>query len=362
MTETKNATFLFWVKRCLARFTDYLIWGIICNLLILPLMQNAAIPDLFYFHCLYAALFAAFALYPLIEAFSVSRFGATIGAKLTGLSVSNAEGQKLPFKTSLKRAYLVYAVGLGCFLPVVSLVCPLVALYFAVKGKEMFWDKKCASVVREEKPSVAAKVCLVLFYAVLLTGFGFAVKTFRDMNRMSVENEILLEYWEESKPVMEEIISQDAFSTPENVAKTAENLKKLQQLIVKYHERYDNLYVKQLEDIRNLPETADKVGLFHEVDARSEALRMHWFAQSMRLSMLENIVSFFSEANGKYRFENGQPVFEDPELMRAYQDFIIRISGIPAEEETVVEEEETSLPSLEITAEGAKEIPSDAKK
>lgn len=361
MTETKNASFLFWVKRCLARFTDYLIWGIISSLLILPLLQKASFPEIFYFRYLYVSLFVAFALYPLIEAFEISRFGTTVGAKMLGLSVANAEGKNLSFKTSLKRAYLVYAVGLGCFLPLISLICPLVMLYFAVKGKEMPWDKRTASVVRAEKPSLAAGICLVVFYAVLLTGFGFSVKTFRDMNRMSIENEVLLEYWEESKPIMEEIISQDAFSTPENVAKTAENLKKLQQLIVKYHEYYDGLYVKQLEDIKKLPDSADKVGTFHEIDARSEALRMHWFAQSMRLSMLENIVSFFSEANGKYHFENGQPVFDDPELMRAYQTFVAQISGVPVEEEATAEEE-SSLPSLEITADGAEEIPAEAQK
>lgn len=78
--------------------------------------------------------------------------------------------------------------------------------------------------------------------------------------------------------------------------------------------------------------------------------------------MLENIVAFFDEANGKYHFENGQPVFDDPDLMQAYQNFILQISGAsPASENTAAQDKAETLPSLEITDEGAKEIKPETK-
>ncbi|CCZ21726.1 rDD domain containing protein [Acetobacter sp. CAG:977] len=362
MTEN-NMPFSFWAKRGLARFTDYLIWGIISSFIILASSMCNAFQNIDPIYCVYAALFVAFLIYPVVEAACVARFGTTVGGKLTGISILTKNGEKLSFKASLKRAYLVYAVGLGCFLPVLSLLCLLVTVVLAIKGKEFLWDAKSSANVQSEKSSLFAKIILTLFYILLFAGVGFAAKnTYNLFNQSNVENVIFMQYWEDSRPIMEEIISEEAFASPENVKKTAENLKKLQQLILKYHQDYDDLYLEQLQSIKDIPSPEEKVRVFHEIDARSEALRMHWFAQSLRLSMLENIVAFFDEANGKYHFENGQPVFDDPDLMQAYQNFILQISGAsPASENTAAQDKAETLPSLEITDEGAKEIKPETK-
>lgn len=362
MTEN-NMPFSFWAKRVLARFTDYLIWGIISSFVILASSLCNAFQNINPIYCIYAAMFVSFLIYPVVEAACVARFGTTVGGRLAGISILAQNGEKLSFKASLKRAYLVYAVAMGCFLPILSVICPLVAAVFAIKGKTFLWDAKSGSTVQNKKSSLFAKIVLTAFYVLLFAGVGFAAKnTYNIFTQSNVENVIFMQYWEDSRPIMEEIISEDAFSSPENVKKTAQNLKKLQQLILKYHQDYDAIYVDQLKEIENLPSSEEKVRVFHEIDARSEALRMHWFAQSLRLSMLENIVAFFDEANGKYHFENGQPVFDDPDLMQAYQNFILQISGAsPVPESTAGQNGTESLPSLEISGEGVKEIKPETK-
>ena len=322
-TQTPSATPLPSIpQKVLARATDYLIWGILSAVAIRPFYVNGTFSQ----EESVLAYFISFALYPVVEAFLVSRFGATAGGRLTGLSILSADGSKLPFKTSLKRAYLVFAAGTGLFLPLISVLCPLVALYFALTGRQMIWDEKCSSAVSYAKPKLWGYICLIAFYILLAVGCSLtAYRLYENRYVPSVEEKVLIDYLQKATPLMRKILESNALASPENVQATARDLANLQDLILTYRESYEALYIKQLEKIEKLPENK-QIRAFHEIDGRAQALRELLYEQSLRTSTLETIISFFAQAEGRYRFENGQPVFEDPELMSRYQDFLLSLS------------------------------------
>jgi uncharacterized RDD family membrane protein YckC len=107
--------------RLLARFFDYslflfVLWG-------LRLLMGGSFPlGLFE----YLIPFEFFAWIP-IEAFLLSTWGTTPGKFLLRTKISQGRKSKLDFKTALKRSFNVWFRGLGMGIPVINILCMLVA-------------------------------------------------------------------------------------------------------------------------------------------------------------------------------------------------------------------------------------------
>ena len=63
-----------------------------------------------------------------------------------------------------------------------------------------------------------------------------------------------------------------------------------------------------------------------QLDAVMTKMNNFLFADSMRVSLFENILDFFKSAEkNKYVLVNGRPVFQDPEMRRQYDNFMTQL-------------------------------------
>lgn len=312
-------------RRALARLTDYLLWGVLTSAVLLSAVEHGR-PEVLS----PAVLYVAFLLYIPAEAFLISRNGATPGKKMLGLRVTDANGGNIPFKTSLKRSFLVFAAGMGFFLPVISFVCPLYA-FFRLSVKRMtWWDKKCGTNETVSKVPLHSLLFLAVFYLLLLGGCLLTLKTLTriQVNLDAVEENVVVSYMQEVQPILAEALSEDALLTPESVRKTADELGQIQEIIRKYQDEYALLQAKLQEQIDAYPLGETRARYQENLNAQSDRLKLFWFVQSIRISMFENIIGFFKSAEGQYEFKDGAPVFKDPELMKQYENYMQQLNAL----------------------------------
>ena len=105
-------------RRTAARSTDYLLWGILTVIVLKGKIGSLEAPSLLFY--------ASFWIYTITEALLICLFGTTIGKRLFGVRILSPDGEKLSFFRSLKRAFLVFGLGTGFFLPYVSLILPVI--------------------------------------------------------------------------------------------------------------------------------------------------------------------------------------------------------------------------------------------
>lgn len=326
MTEqTTVSTPIFPWRRAFARLTDYLLWGILFSPVLLSALEHEHSEVL-----LSVILYAIFFLYIPAEAFLISRNGTTPGKKMLGLRVTDANGENIPFKTSLKRSFLVFAAGMGFFLPVFSRLCPLYALYRLYVERVTWWDKKCGTNEAVAKFTFRSAVFLVAFYLLLLGGCLLTLKTLtkKPINLDAIEGNIVVSYMQEVQPILTGVLSEDALLTPESVQKTADELRRIQDIIRKYQEEYIPLQAKLQKQIDAYPNGETRARYQQSLNAQSDRLKLFWFVQSIRISMFENIVGFFKSAEGRYEFKDGRPVFKDPELMKQYENYMQQLNAL----------------------------------
>lgn len=326
MTEqTSVSTPVFPGRRAFARLTDYLLWGVLSCAVLLSVVEYGR-PEVLS----PAVLYTAFLLYIPAEAFLISRNGATPGKKMLGLRVTDANGGNIPFKTSLKRSFLVFAAGMGFFLPVISFICPLYA-FFRLSVKRMtWWDKECGTDETASKAPLHSLLFLAVFYLLLLGGCLLTLKTLTriQVNLDAVEENVVVSYMQEVQPILTEALSEDALLTPESVRKTADELGQIQEIIRKYQDEYAVLQAKLQEQIDAYPLGETRARYQENLNAQSDRLKLFWFVQSIRISMFENIVGFFKSAEGQYEFKDGTPVFKDPELMKQYENYMQQLNAL----------------------------------
>ncbi len=326
MTEqTAVLTPVFPWRRALARVTDYLLWGVLISAVLLSAVEHGHSELLSP-----AVLYVAFLLYIPTEAFLVSRNGTTPGKKILGLRVTDANGGHIPFKASLKRSFLVFAAGMGFFLPVISLVCPLYALFRLYVERIAWWDKKCGTEETAAKVPFRSVLFLAVFYLLLLGGCLMTLKTLTkiQINLDAVEENIVVSYTQEVRPILTEALSEDALLTPESVQKTADKLRRIQEIIAKYQDGYALLQGRLQKQIDAYPLGETRARYQESLNAQSDRLKLFWFVQSIRISMFENIVGFFKSAEGRYEFKDGTPVFKDPELMKQYENYMQQLNAL----------------------------------
>lgn len=112
-----------------------------------------------------------------VESFMLSAWGTTPGKAFLGVRVETGSGTKPTFSEALSRSFLVWLIGQGLYLPIVSLVTEIVAYCKLKEEGQSVWDRKTGLRVRH-KPCGAGRVVGGIFlawgYAVLL-GVGSAI-------------------------------------------------------------------------------------------------------------------------------------------------------------------------------------------
>ncbi|MGN1079766.1 MAG: RDD family protein [Alphaproteobacteria bacterium] len=310
-------------RRAAARFIDYLLWGMLAVAVLGEKTGDVHSPSwLFY---------ASFWGYIFVEAVLISVFATTIGKRLTGIYVYGPDGKKLPFLLSLKRAFLVFGAGMGFFLPYVSLVLPLYAFYRLVKYKTVFWDMVSDSKPESIKTTLADKLLLAAFILFLLFGYFLTARTafiHREPDFSVIEDSVLTSYFNDIRPQMVRILSEESVLSPQAAVETAHSLKHIQKMLQyqkeelilirdQLQQRIDKMPIEELRRIRQ-----------KQLDAVMMKMNNFLFAESMRVSLFENILEFFKSAEkNKYVFINGRPVFQDPEMRRQYDNFMAQLQA-----------------------------------
>lgn len=308
-------------RRAAARFIDYLLWGMLAVAVLGERTGDVRSPSwLFY---------VSFWGYVFVEAVLISVFATTIGKRLTGIYVYGSDGKKMPFLFSLKRAVLVFGAGMGFFLPYVSLVLPIYAFYRLVKYKTVFWDMVSDSTVKAVKTTLLDKLLLVAFAVFLLTGYLLTVRTafvHREPDFAVIEDSVLTSYFDDIRPQMIRALSEESVLSPEAAVQTGRSLKRIQKML-QYQKEELILIKDQLQQridkmpIEELRRTRQK-----QLDAVMTKMNNFLFAESMRISLFENILEFFKSAEkNKYVLVNGRPVFQDPEMRRQYDNFMMQL-------------------------------------
>jgi uncharacterized RDD family membrane protein YckC len=122
----------------------------------------------------------------LIETMLIHHFGTTPGKALLSLSVVNADGSRLSYGQSLRRAFRVMIAGIGFGIGLISPVCQILSWFTVRRIGATFWDRSGGHRVKVG-PLSPWKV------PVLVIGFFVAIQ---------IEGTVLT-------PVMIEVLSKD---------------------------------------------------------------------------------------------------------------------------------------------------------
>lgn len=112
-----------------------------------------------------------------IEALMLSAWGTTPGKAFLGIKVETGSGTKPTYSQALSRSFLVWLIGQGLFIPLVSLITEIVAYSKLSAEGQTVWDRMTALRVRH-KPCGAGRVVGGLFLAwgyAMLLGIGSTI-------------------------------------------------------------------------------------------------------------------------------------------------------------------------------------------
>lgn len=98
----------------------------------------------------------------LLEACMLHRWGATPGKMIMGIRIRRLSG-RMSFQAALKRSMLVFLLGVGCMMPLLSIVM-LAMSYFRVKNRGLaVWDLFSTSLpLLVARPSAARKILVAV--------------------------------------------------------------------------------------------------------------------------------------------------------------------------------------------------------
>lgn len=322
-------------RRAFARFIDYLLWGML-TIAVLGEKSGSI-------HFQSRAFYLSFWIYPFFEAVLIAVFGTTFGKRLAGVHVSDENGNRLTLPVSLKRAFLVFGAGMGCFLSYVSLLFPVLGCYGLVKYKMTVWDRYAPASVSVEKTTPADKFILAVFMAFLASGY---VMTFRSLTPPSpdfsfVEDMFASAYSEEIRPVMLDVLSEDTLLYPDRVAAAEQAMQTVQKMIDRENLSFMRIHNNIQENINVMPFGPLRRRYQRALNVVTDKVGSFLFTKSIRVSLFENILGFFRSAEGKYQIVDGRPVFTDKELARQYQTYLMQLDlflseGMPVSETLLI--------------------------
>ena len=164
----QNAHFLPGIgSRLLARITDYAIYA-------------SLVTGLIY---LFKIPFNEFLLFSqpvfwlpsiILEAILLHQFGTTPGKRLMGISVTSLMGEGHPaLHRSFSRSLGAFIMGMGCFIPLLTILMMVIAARMSLKGALTLWDNRARTITLASKANRPAPfLCLfIIFLSFHLVGF-----------------------------------------------------------------------------------------------------------------------------------------------------------------------------------------------
>lgn len=109
-------------------------------------------------------------LYIFVEPILLTEFGSTFGKWLLKVKLSTNDGQKITYSRAFRRSFKVWWRGLGCNLPLVTLVTHFIAYDKLVRNGTTSWDADEGFSVTHEKIGWARiSVVILLFLFIIFT-------------------------------------------------------------------------------------------------------------------------------------------------------------------------------------------------
>ena len=309
------------LRRAGARLIDYVLWGMLTVTVLGDKTGDIQSPSM--------AFYISFWIFVFVEAFLISSFSTTAGKRLLGIYVFDQNENKLSFGRSLKRSFMVFGAGMGFFLPYVSLVLPVCVMLLFIKRRFILWDKAIGDVVEYVKPTVANKVLLAGFIVFLITGYSITLRIaflHRELDFTAVKESVSVPYWKEIHPQLVELLSEETVLTPQAAEQAVEKLSEFQQTLQRISEelapmkdnlqkQLDKMTIQELKDYRQ-----------NQLDTVFGELDSFLFSKKMRIGLFENALEPFKSAEkNKYTLVDGQPVFEDEEMRRQYDNYMTQL-------------------------------------
>lgn len=314
-------------RRIVARLTDYIVWGMLSVAALFFVLryaytsQNETLADFFNLpYALQLFLYLMFVAYVFVEASLICLFKTTLGKWLTGLTVTDANGEKLTYKASLCRAWTVFFKGMGLFLPIISLLAPLFWLYRYRREKSFAWD--AASSVQTANFPIAFKIVLALFYAVLIYGMAATYRQAASFPELPDERAFMESYALALEPYGKNIFDADKLNSLEQIDASLADLEKGFEVTKAFQDRYLETQEEFMQKVAKISDPAARDVFTAAIEAQKRRVMMYSMLQQIRLSLQAKIMEFFKESFGKYKIVNGEPVFDSPELQEKFASYL----------------------------------------
>lgn len=114
-----------------------------------------------------------FVIFLLWEPLFISNTGTTPGKWIMGVGVRRDDGSRVGFFTGIGRFLMVWAVGLGLFIPLVALICMLIARSTLIADGLTVWDSRLKLTVTHKKRHPIVWVLVIAL--VLCLNVGVAI-------------------------------------------------------------------------------------------------------------------------------------------------------------------------------------------
>lgn len=112
---------------------------------------------------------AALVIWVLLEGFLLHRFGTTPGKALFSLRVTAREGGRPGLQQAMIRAFFVWLIGVGMWLPLLSILTLAYSIWSLKTRGNTFWDRQLGTRVQQGKLTIARIVlAFAAFLAILL--------------------------------------------------------------------------------------------------------------------------------------------------------------------------------------------------
>jgi len=106
------------------------------------------------------------AIYFFIEASIISKFGTTPAKKLFGITLFDSSGEKLDYKTSLQRGFILWFKGLALSIPLISLITLGIAYNTYTDEGKTSWDKTLNVIVLHQKISTIRFIIGIIIWLI----------------------------------------------------------------------------------------------------------------------------------------------------------------------------------------------------
>ncbi len=119
----------------------------------------------------------ALVLWTILEGLLIAQFGTTPGKWLLNLRVTNNDGTRPSTQKSLLRSLYVWFLGVGMWIPMLSLGTMLFGLYSLISRGATLWDRNLGTRVEQGRMTVPRiLLAIAAFFAILLAQQAIALR------------------------------------------------------------------------------------------------------------------------------------------------------------------------------------------